>query len=117
MKRKLLVWVGGVCVVLSATAGRLEHRWVWLTDSLVATDCVERVSGLVRKAKTCGMNGVMFGCGIEFYKHWPKVRRDRLERIRSTFAESGLEMIPVMWSRCGIITRRCEETVQDNLGV
>ena len=98
MKRRILIGVAAVGLVVGAMGGSLDHRWVWLTDSLVRTGCVERVSGIVREAKTCGMNGVMFGCGIEFYKHWPKVRRDRLERIRATFADCGMEMIPVMWA-------------------
>ena len=98
MKRRFFIGVAAVGLVSAAMGGELEHRWVWLTDSLVRTDSVERVSDVVRKAKSCGMNGAMFGCGIEFYKHWPKVRRDRLERIRATFADCGMEMIPVMWA-------------------
>ncbi|MCR5413653.1 MAG: hypothetical protein K6F50_02860 [Kiritimatiellae bacterium] len=96
MRKLLSVAVAGIAV--GAMGGSLDHRWVWLTDSLVATDCVERVSKVVRDAKANGMNGVMFGCGIEFYKNWPKVRRDRLERIKAVFEETGMEMISTMWS-------------------
>ena len=38
--RKLLSVVA-VGLATGAMGGSLDHRWVWLTDSLVATDCVD----------------------------------------------------------------------------
>ena len=97
MRKRILVSAMALCGVL-ANAGELRDRWVYVTDSLLNKDCVSFVSNVLHDAKVGGMNGAVLSCGMEFYKFWPKVRRDRLARIKQICENFGLEIIPTMWS-------------------
>ena len=56
MKRYSIL-LSAFCTLHSANAGELANRWVYLGDSLLAKDCVERVSNVVATAHAGGMNG------------------------------------------------------------
>ena len=86
------------CTLHSANAGELANRWVYLGDSLLAKDCVERVSNVVATAHAGGMNGVVLGCGVEFCRCWGKDRHDRLARIKAACDAMGMEIVPTMWA-------------------
>ena len=97
MNGKTVAAFAAMAMAASANAGELANRWVWVLDSLVATDCVERVTKVVRDAKANGMNGVMLHCGVDFCKYWPYERHKRFAKIKETCDETGMEIIPSIW--------------------
>ncbi|MCR5413655.1 MAG: hypothetical protein K6F50_02870 [Kiritimatiellae bacterium] len=96
MRKLLSVVAAGIAV--GAMGGSLEHRWVWVWDPLLATNCVERVTKIVRDAKANGMNGMMFHCGLDQCRDWPYERHKRFAKIKETCDETGIEIIPAIWA-------------------
>lgn len=99
MRRVLVLSFWGVAFSCCAVkAGELRDRWVYVTDSLLDKDCVSVVSNILHDAKIGGMNGAVLACGLEHYRYWPKVRRERLDRILDICKAFNIEAIPTMWS-------------------
>ena len=96
--RGISVFILAAGIAAGASAGTLGERWVFATDTLLKDEGVDRISNIVQTAKAGGMNGMLFGCGIDFCKFWPKVRFDRLARIRKVCDDAGIEIIPAIWT-------------------
>lgn len=99
MKKNTVLLLGlSLLACVSSRAGELRNRWVYLTNSLLDENSVSTVSNVLHMAKEGGMNGAVLGCGLEFYRYWPKVRRERLARILEICKSFKIEAIPTMWS-------------------
>ena len=96
--RRICIGIAVAGLAVNAVGGSLSNRWVYVTDGLLKESSVARVSNIVWMAKSNGMNGMMAGFGFDYFKYWPKERRDRLARIKEICEEAGIEIIPTMWS-------------------
>lgn len=97
MKNAVCGAVAFAAVAMSAHAGTLTDRWVFICDMLVDDGCVEKLSNIVVTAKAGGMNGVMFASGIDSYRIWADIRKERLETFRRICEAEGMELVPIIW--------------------
>ena len=98
MNGKTCAALAAMMVSAAATAGDLACRWVYVQDTLVEPDCVERISNIVWTAKAGGMNGVMLTCGLDFCRFWPRERHERFARIKRVCDDAEMEIIPSIWT-------------------
>ena len=117
MRRRTAVLACAAVLAGAACAGELANRWVYLNDSLLAKDCVERVSNVVATAKAGGMNGVVFGCGVEFCRYWGKDRHERLARIKAACDAMDMEIIPTMWALGYAALRNYDRNIVEGIAV
>ena len=86
--------------VLAVSAGKIEHRYVYLRFDYTADEHLALTSNLVATAKAHGYTDVMFSStvGLGEIFQWDERRLERLKAAKRLCDETGLGIAVGMWS-------------------
>jgi len=87
------------CVVSGGEqAGTYADRWVYVVRNLTQDKHVEDIRQIVTTAKEHGLNGMVLAGNLENLARWEPDQLARLEQVKVLSKESGIELIPQLWS-------------------
>ena len=83
-----------------ATAAAAEDRFFYASCNFSSGESTDQTINIIKRAAKVGYNGILLAGGLDTLPWWNDRRKDNLRRIESACDETGIEIIPLVWS-CG----------------
>lgn len=82
----------------SVKKAEFEDRWFYASFGLRSDEETDELCQLIQNAGKNGLNGMLWACGMEGCGHWSETVKVRFGKIKKVADESGVEIIPILWS-------------------
>ncbi|MGC9327494.1 MAG: hypothetical protein ACP5I1_07655 [Candidatus Hinthialibacter sp.] len=100
MKKLFVIIAAGVILLSPAyvESAPPPHRWVYVSKSLHRDRDLDDIQAILQTASKHGINGMALSAGFDRLDLQPAHYFERLERVKILCRESGVELIPMIFS-------------------
>lgn len=96
--KRLMLLVPLVLLPTRALAQPFPDRWVYVSTNLRSDSQLAEVETIVHTAADHGLNGMLLAAGLDRLDLQPPDYFQRLERLKATCQQRGIEIIPILFS-------------------